>query len=40
MSATVSSIRKEAGNIDDIIEQDKLNWRNKYMKKNFFSDNF
>ena len=39
MSATVSSIRKEGGNIDEIIETDKFNWKNKYMKKNFFLDN-
>ena len=31
MSATVSSIRKEGGNIDEIIKKDKLNWKNKYI---------
>jgi len=36
MSSTVSSIRKEGGNIDEIIELDKSNWKNKYMKKDFF----
>ena len=40
MSATVSSIRKEGGNIDEIIEIDKFNWKNKYMEKNFFLDDF
>ena len=34
MSSTISSLRKEGGNIDEIIKSDKFNW-NKYMKKGF-----
>ena len=35
MSATVSSIRNEGGNIDDIIKNDKIIWKNKYI--NYFN---
>ena len=34
MSTTISSLRKEGGNIDEIIKRDKFNW-NKYMNKGF-----
>ena len=34
MSTTISSLRKEGGNIDEIIKRDKFNW-NDYMNKGF-----
>ena len=34
MSTTISSLRKEGGNIDEIIKRDKYNW-NKYMNNGF-----
>ena len=35
MSATVSSLRNEGGNIDDLIKKDKIIWKNKYI--NYFN---
>lgn len=35
MSATVSSLRNEGGNIDDLIKKDKTIWKNKYI--NYFN---
>ena len=34
MSTTISALRKEGGNIDEIIKRDKSNW-NKYMNIGF-----